>query len=116
MAHTRKLDAVAYPYLVIDAHYERIRREGQVLSTAVLWVVGVAANGYREYLGVWLGNAESGPVWSRVFKDLHARGLHGVQYLVSDEHAGLKAAVQRYFPRPCTSAARCIICATRSPR
>lgn len=95
---TRKLDAVAYPHLVIDAHYERIRREGQVLSTAVLWVLGVAANGYREYLGVWLGNAESGPVWSRVFKDLHARGLHGVQYVVSDEHAGLKAAVQRYFP------------------
>ncbi len=89
----RKLEAEAYPYLVIDAHYERIRREGQVLSTAVLWVMGVAANGYREYLGVWLGTAESGPVWSRVFKDLHARGVHGVQYVVSDEHAGLKAAV-----------------------
>jgi len=95
---TRKLDAVAYPHLVIDAHYERIRREGQVLSTAVLWVLGVAANGYREYLGVWLGSAESGPVWSRVFKDLHARGLHGVTYVVSDEHQGLKTAVQRYFP------------------
>lgn len=94
----RKLDAQAYPYLVIDAHYERIRREGQVRSTAVLWVMGVAANGYREYLGVWLGNAESGPTWSRVFKDLHQRGLTGVRYVVSDDHAGLKAAVQRYIP------------------
>jgi transposase-like protein len=37
-------------------------------------------------------------VWSRVFKDLHARGLQGVRYVVSDEHAGLKAAIQRYFP------------------
>jgi len=95
---TRRVDAQAYPYLIVDAHYERIRREGQVLSTAVLWVMGVGANGFREYLGVWIGNAESGPVWSRVFKDLHQRGLHGVQYVVSDEHAGLKAAVQRYFP------------------
>jgi transposase-like protein len=95
---TRRVDVQAYPQLIIDAHYERIRREGQVLSTAVLWVLGVAANGYREYLGVWVGNAESGPVWSAVFRDLHRRGLHGVQYVVSDEHAGLKTAVQRYFP------------------
>lgn len=41
----RRLDAQAYPQLIIDAHYERIRREGQVLSTAVLWVLGVGANG-----------------------------------------------------------------------
>ncbi len=95
---TRRLAAQAFPQLVIDAHYERIRREGQVLSTAVLWVMGVAANGYREYLGVWLGTAESGPAWSAVFKDLHQRGLTGVQYVVSDEHTGLKAAVQRFFP------------------
>lgn len=73
----RRLDAQAYPPLVIDAHYERIRREGQVLSTAVLWVMGVAANGYREYLGVWLGSAESGPTWSRVFTELHQRGSMG---------------------------------------
>lgn len=95
---TRRLEAQAYPQLVIDAHYERMRREGQVFSTAVLWVMGVAANGYREYHRVWLGTAESGPAWSRMFKDLHQRGLHGVQYVVSDEHAGLNAAVQRYFP------------------
>ncbi|MBK8058997.1 MAG: IS256 family transposase [Gemmatimonadetes bacterium] len=101
---TRRVDVQAYPQLIIDAHYERIRREGQVLSTAVLWVLGVAANGYREYLGVWVGNAESGPVWSAVFRDLHRRGLHGVQYVVSDEHAGLKTAVQRYFPRGGASA------------
>ncbi|MBK7831247.1 MAG: transposase [Gemmatimonadetes bacterium] len=113
---TRRVDVQAYPQLIIDAHYERIRREGQVLSTAVLWVLGVAANGYREYLGVWVGNAESGPVWSAVFRDLHWRGLHGVQYVVSDEHAGLKTAVQRYFPRRCISAARCTTCGMRSAR
>lgn len=94
----RRLDAQAMPYLIVDAHYERIRREGQVLSTAILWVIGVRADGYREYLGCWLGNAESAHSWSAVLRDLVARGLHGVQYIVSDEHAGLRAALQRYFP------------------
>jgi len=94
----RKLDAQAYPYLVIDALDERIRREGQVLSTAVLWVLGVRADGYRESLGVWLGTTESGPTWSRVFTELHQRGLTGVTYVVSDEHAGLTAAIQRFGP------------------
>lgn len=94
----RRLDAQPMPYLIVDAHYERIRREGQVLSTAVLWVVGVRADGYREYLGCWLGGAESTQTWSAVFRDLGTRGLHGVQYVVSDEHLGLKAALQRYCP------------------
>ncbi len=76
---TRRVDAQTYPYLIGDAHYERIWREGQVLSTAVLWVMGVGANGFRDYLGVWIGHAESGPVWSRVFKNLHQRGQ--VHYL-----------------------------------
>jgi putative transposase len=94
----RRLDAQAIPYLIVDAHYERIRREGQVLSTAVLWVVGVRADGYREYLGCWTGGAESTQTWGAVFRDLVKRGLHGVTYVVSDEHLGLKAAVQRYCP------------------
>ena len=94
----RRLDAQAMPYLIVDAHYERIRREGQVLSTAVLWVVGVRADGYREYLGCWTGGGESAETWSAVFRDLTKRGLSGVQYVVSDEHAGLKAALQRHCP------------------
>ncbi len=94
----RRLDGEAMIYLIVDAHYERIRREGQVLSTAALWVVGVRADGYREHLGCWLGASESTATWGRVFRDLTARGLHGVRYIVSDEHAGLRAAMQRYCP------------------
>lgn len=94
----RRLDGEAMIYLIVDAHYERIRREGQVLSTAALWVVGVRADGYREHLGCWLGAGESTATWGRVFRDLTARGLHGVRYIVSDEHAGLRAALQRYCP------------------
>jgi putative transposase len=94
----RRLDATAYPYLIIDAHHERIRREGQVLSTAARWVIGVRADGYREPLGVWLGASESAASWGMVFRDLVQRGLTGVVYAASDEHEGLVQSLRRYFP------------------
>lgn len=94
----RSLGEVAYPYLVMDAHYEKVRRDGRVRSTAVLWVMGVREDGYREHLGVWLGGTESEQTWSRVFQDLLARGLRGVRYIVSDEHTGLREALTRAFP------------------
>ena len=103
----RPLTAKAYPSLVVDAHVERVRREGQVRSTAVLWVIGVGADGYREHLGLWLGASESAATqdrhrtvlcWRAVFEDLVKRGLTGVTYVVSDEHAGLVQAIRRFFP------------------
>lgn len=95
---TRSLGGTAYPFLIIDAHVERVRREGQVQSTAALWVIGITAEGYREHLGVWLGASESEASWQQVAKDLVARGLTGVAYVVSDEHAGLVAAFRQFFP------------------
>lgn len=95
---TRPLTAKAYPYLVVDAHVERVRREGQVRSTAALWVIGIGSDGYREHLGVWLGASESGAAWRRVFEQLVQRGLTGVEYIVSDDHTGLVEAIRRFFP------------------
>lgn len=109
-ALTRKLDATLtawrerrladtpYPALVVDAHVEQVRREGHVRATAALWVVGVTPEGYREHLGIWLGASESEASWAQVFKDLAERGLHGVTYVVADDHVGLQAALRRYFP------------------
>lgn len=94
----RSLAGQKYPYLVVDAHYEKVRREGRVLSTAVLWVIGINEDGYREHLGVWTGPSESRDSWVRVFRDLVQRGLEGVEYVVSDEHAGLVQALGLYFP------------------
>jgi putative transposase len=94
----RPLSEKSYPYLVVDAHYEKVRREGRVMSTAVLWVVGIGEDGYREHLGLWTGNAESRETWGRVFEDLVRRGLSGVRYVVSDEHVGLVQSICRYFP------------------
>lgn len=95
---TRSLAGTRYPYLIVDAHYEKVRINGRVRSTAVLWVIGVSEEGYREHLGVWLGAGESAEGWSRVFRDLVQRGLEGVSYIVSDEHLGLRQALERYFP------------------
>lgn len=109
-ALTRKLDATLttwrerrladtpYAALIVDAHVEQVRREGHVRATAALWVVGVTPEGYREHLGVWLGASESEASWASVFQDLVQRGLHGVRYVVSDEHLGLLAALRRYVP------------------
>ena len=94
----RRLDASRYPYLVVDAHHEKIRREGQVLSTAALWVLGITEDGHREHLGTWVGASESGETWQEVFRDLTRRGLAGVTYAVSDEHEGLVQSLRRYFP------------------
>jgi putative transposase len=94
----RSLVGRAYPYLVLDAHVEQVRREGQIRATAMLWAIGIRADGYREHLGTWLGASESLESWTMVFEELVERGLTGVTYAVSDEHQGLVAALRRFFP------------------
>jgi putative transposase len=95
---SRSLDGQVYPSLVLDAHVEQVRREGHVRATAMLWAIGIRADGYREHLGTWLGASESLASWSELFEDLVSRGLHGVTYAVSDEHQGLVTALRRFFP------------------
>ena len=86
-----------YPYLVVDARYERIRINHQVLPQGVLLVVGIGEDGYREILGTWVADSENEASWSEVFKELKERGLNGVRYVVSDDHAGLVKAIERHF-------------------
>ena len=87
----------AYPYLVIDARYERVRRAGAVVSQGVLVVVGISEEGYREVLGAWMADSETETSWGQVFAELKQRGLGGVRYVVSDDHQGLVRAVRRHF-------------------
>ena len=92
----RKLSAV-YPYLVIDARYERIRTAEGVVSKAVMIVIGISESGHREILAIDIGDSENEVDWNRIFKTLKERGLAGVQYVVSDDHKGLVNALQRNF-------------------
>lgn len=107
-ALTQKLDAEvaewrgrplteAYPYLIFDARYEKVRRGGAVVSQGVLVAIGISAAGYREVLGSWVAESESEASWSAVFGELKQRGLHGVRYVVSDDHAGMVRAIERHF-------------------
>lgn len=93
---TRQLTQ-AYPYLVVDARYERVRQSGSVVSQGVLIVCGIDERGYREVLGCWVAESESEASWGAVFAELKQRGLQGVRYVVSDDHAGMVKAIGRHF-------------------
>jgi len=86
-----------YPYLVLDAHYEKIRMNGSVRSSAVFTAIGVNTDGKREILGVSVSLDEAEPHWRDFLKSLLNRGLHGVKLISSDAHLGLKAARQGLF-------------------
>jgi putative transposase len=93
---TRNLGA--YPYVVLDARYESIRHGGQVVDAAVLLGLGVREDGKRELLGVSVALSEAEVHWRAFLTDLKDRGMHGMKLLVSDDHAGLKAARTAVFP------------------
>jgi len=93
----RRLDQSSWPYLMIDARYEKVRVEGKVVSQAVLVVVGFTGEGRREVLDWRVGDSESEQHWGEVFKSLKDRGLSGVKRVVSDAHRGIRAALWRHF-------------------
>lgn len=80
------------PYLILDARYEKIRHGGSVVSCAVLVAIGVTPEGTRSILGVSVSLSEAEVHWREFLASLQDRGLHGVRYVVSDDHAGLKQA------------------------
>ncbi len=81
-----------YPYLYLDAYYEQVREDGQVRHLAVLVAVGVNRAGKRDILGVSVSLSEHEVHWRAFLERLKTRGLGGVRLIVSDDHAGLKAA------------------------
>jgi transposase-like protein len=86
-----------YPYLVIDARYEKIRTKRGVVSQGVLIIAGINAQGYREILSVEVKNTENETNWAEVFRSLKRRGLSGVEFAVSDNHSGLVRALEQEF-------------------
>jgi putative transposase len=94
---SRRLEADAYPYLFVDARYEKVRVDGRVVSQGVLLVSGLRDDGFREILAVEVSDTESEATYQELFRSLKARGLSGVELVVSDEHQGLKAAISRHF-------------------
>jgi len=87
-----------YPYLVLDARYEKVRQEGVIRSQAVQIAIGIKDEGRRQVLAVELANRESQTSWKDVLLELKSRGLRGVEFVVSDDHAGLKRAIAEVIP------------------
>jgi len=86
-----------YRYLVLDAHYEKVRQNGSVQSCAVFTAIGINTDGKREILGVSVSLSEAEVHWRKFLKSLLDRGLHGIKLISSDAHSGLQAARQSLF-------------------
>ena len=89
---TRRLEG-PYPYVWLDATFLKVREQGRVVSMAVVIAIGASAGGQREVLGLDVGPSEDGAFWLQFLRSLVARGLAGVQLVVSDAHQGLKRAI-----------------------
>ena len=93
----RRLDGETWPYLMVDATYIKVRKRGGVVSQAVLVVAGVNGSGRREILTWRVADVESEDTWTEVFRELRQRGVRGVEWLISDGHEGIQAAVRAQF-------------------
>ncbi|MBU4445286.1 IS256 family transposase [bacterium] len=82
----------AFPYVFLDARYEKVRHGGCIRDVAVLVAIGISTTGKREVLGVSVSLSEAEVHWRSFLEDLHGRGLKGVRLFISDDHSGLKKA------------------------
>src|SRR5438093_5534341 len=87
-----------YPYLILDARYEKVREAGVIVSQAVLVAVAVDEDGRRQILAIELANRESRSSWREFLSGLKAGGPAGVEFVVSDNHEGLKTAIREVLP------------------
>ena len=87
----------AFPYVFLDARYEKMRHDGQVIDVALLVATGVNLAGKRELLGLSVSLSEAETHWRDFLQSLKERGLHGVELFISDSHSGLKAARKAVF-------------------
>ena len=84
-----------WPYVWLDATYMKARRDGRIVSVAVIIAVGVNSDGRREVLGMTIGASEAETFWTDFLRKLTRRGLRGVKLVISDAHEGLKAAIAK---------------------
>jgi putative transposase len=95
--NNRSLKDSHFPFVIVDAMVMKIREDERVRPRAVLIAMGVNSDGYREILGIRIGDSESEASWGDFFGWIKARGLKGVDLIVSDHHSGLIKAVKQHF-------------------
>lgn len=108
----RKLKPM-YIFTYADCLYVPIKNENLTShKEAVYVIIGVDESGYKDILGMWIGNSESASFWTSIFEDLKARGVEDILYMSSDGIAGFKGSLETVFPK--THAQRCIVHLTRN--
>lgn len=90
-----------YPFIIADALYIKVRENHRVVSKAFFIAIGVNETGCKEVIGLDLFDAEREDTWKTFFSGLKARGLHGVDFIISDDHQGLVKAVKECFTGVC---------------
>ena len=93
----RPLDGGPYPYVWLDALTQKVREGGRIVNVSVVVATGVNAQGQREVLGMDVGASEDGAFWLAFLRSLNARGLSGVELVISDAHQGLKQAIATVY-------------------
>jgi len=94
----RRLDECIWPFLLADACYVKVRRNGRMVKQAVLVVAGINSEGRREILTWRMADVESEDTWTEVFRALRQRGVRGVQWVISDGHEGIQKATATQWP------------------
>lgn len=102
----RKLKPM-YVFTYADCLYVPIKDDITTSKKAVYVIIGVDVNGYKEILGLWISDTESGSFWSNVFEDLKERGVKDILYMSSDGIAGFKGSLERVFPK--AQSQRCVV-------
>ncbi len=86
-----------YPFVLVDAIYLKVRKDGRVQSRGLLVAIGINEDGHREIIGFGVANSESEDSWGEFFTSLKERGLKDVRLVTSDDHKGLVKAVRKHF-------------------
>ena len=102
----RPLDSV-YPIIFIDAVHFSVREENRVVKKAAYIVLGINKDGYKEIIGIWIGENESSKFWLGVLNDLKQRGVIDILIMYSDNLTGIKQAIETAYPK--TIQQRCIV-------
>lgn len=102
----RPLD-VLYPIIFMDAIHFKVRHEGRIQSKAAYVVLGVTIEGFKEVLGIWIGESESSKFWLMVLNELKNRGVQDILIACTDNLNGFSEAIQATFPQ--TEVQKCIV-------
>lgn len=94
----RPLERV-YPVVILDALRVKIRDEGVVRNKAVYLAIGVARDGTKDVLGLWIEQTEGAAFWLRVMTELKSRGVDDILIALIDGLAGFPDAITTVFPQ-----------------